>query len=159
MELTYEAAQAETQRLAEQRQSLTDKHAALQASLEATQASAGEAVLAGTSTTKIVEQIGRMQTELQITERALQALGLKEHEARQREQRARIADLRRQAVENREQAAAIRAEAEPYLAALERIEGVRPELGQYARSERLEYQAHRIDLNTEELAFRMEPPR
>ncbi len=70
----------------------------------------------------------------------------------------RIADQKRQAADLRTQAAAIRAEAEPHLAALERIEGVRPTLSR-ARSDALDMQAHRLDLHTEELEWRLEHPR
>ena len=155
MELTYDAAQAETQRLVEQRQSWTDKRAALQTSLEATHARAGDAALAGTSTAKIAEQIGRTQMELQIAERALQALEVKEHEAKRSAQRARIAELRTQAAEKRAQAVAVSAKAAPHMDALFRIEGVRP-FFERSRSCDLELEADRIDRSIEWLESRLE---
>ncbi len=70
----------------------------------------------------------------------------------------RIADETAQVAQLREQAAAIRAEVEPLLLEIERIEGVRPTLAG-ARSQHLEAQAYRWELHVEELEFRLRNPR
>ncbi len=155
VELTYEAAQAETARLAEEQGRWTEKRAQLAADLDALQARAGADALAGTSTTTIAERIRGMETEVQIADRALQAIDLQQHEAGQVAQRARIAELRAQAAAKREQAAAISAEAEPHLAALERIEGTRPYFEQ-SRSLALHREADHIDRSIEWLESRLE---
>lgn len=85
-----------------------------------------------------------------------------ERQADEQEKQARIqriADYKAQAAQLREQAAAVRAEAEPHYAALERIEGVRPPTLAGARSVQLELAAHRMELNTEELEWRLQHPR
>ncbi len=158
MELTHDAAQAEVDRLHEQHNEWTHRRAALAAELEATRYAAGADALAGKSTAEIAERITRLQTETQIADRALQVLDTKLDEAKRLTRHARIADDRARAVQLREEAAAIRAEAEPHLAALERIESVRPNLGR-SRSQQLEDHAYRLELNAEELEFRMRNPR
>ena len=158
MDLTLEAAEADLDALQAQQRTWTERRAQLAADLDALHAQAGEQALAGTSTTEIAERLARLGTEGQIADRAVQALDTKIQEATRAAQRARIADYQVQAAQLREQAAHLRAEAEPHLVALERIEGVRPAL-ERARSQRLEEQAHRLELGAEELAFRLEHPR
>ena len=158
MELTLDTAEAEMARLQEQQRTWTEKRAQLGTTLDALHAQAGEKALAGTSTTDIAERIARMGTEVQIADRALHALDTKIQEAKRAAQRARIADYQVQAAQLREQAATIRAQAAPLLDEIEKIEGVRPTLVG-ARSQRLEEQAHRLELGAEELAFRLEHPR
>ncbi len=160
MELpTHDAAQAEVDRLHEQHNEWTDRRAALVAELEATRHAAGADALAGKSTAEIAERITRLQTEVQIADRALQALDTKIDEAKRVTRYARIADERAQAAQMREQAAAIRAEAEPLLLELERIEGVRPEFGRNARSVQLEFAADRWEIGAEHQQFQLENPR
>ncbi len=158
MDLTLEAAEAETARLQAQQRTWTERRAQLAADLDALHAQAGEQALAGTSTTALAERLARLGTEGQIADRALHALDTKIQEATRAAQRARIADHARQAAQLREQAATIRAQAAPLLDEIEKLEGVRPTLAD-ARSQRLEQQAYRLDLNTEELAFRLEHTR
>ncbi len=158
MELTHDAAQAEVTRLLEQQREWTRKREQLGADLALLQGHAGEQALAGDSTAEIADRITRMQTEVQIADRALQALDTKIDEAKRVTRHARIADERARAAQLREQAAAIRAEAEPHMAALERIEGVRPMLGR-CKSQLLEEKAHRFDLGAEYQQFQLENPR
>ncbi len=156
MDLTLEAAEAETARLQAQQRTWTERRAQLAADLDALHAQAGEQALAGTSTTEIAERIARMGTEVQIADRALQALDLKIQDATRAAQRARIADLRAQASAKRQAAAAISMEAALHLEALERIEGTRPTFAQ-ARSLGLHHEADRIDRSIEWLESRLEP--
>ena len=155
MELTHDAAQAEVTRLLEQQREWTRKRQQLETDLAMLQALAGEQALAGDSTAEIADQITRLQTEAQIADRALQALDTKIDEAKRVTRHARIADNRTQAAQLREQAAAIRAEAEPHMAALERIEGVRPEFGR-CTSQLLEEEADRFDMSVSYLEFQLE---
>ena len=157
MELTHDAAQAEVTRLLAQQREWTRKREQLETDLALVQAHAGEQALAGVDTGDIADRIARLQTEAQIADRALQALDTKIDEAKRVTRHARIADERQHAAQLREQAAAIRAEAEPHMAALERIEGVRPEFGR-CTSQLLEEEADRYEIGAEHLEFRMEHP-
>ena len=159
MELTHDAALAEVTRLLEQQREWTRKRDQLGTDLAMLQAHAGEQALAGDSTAEIADRITRMQTEAQIADRALQALDTKIGEAKRVTRIARIADERARAAQMREQAAAIRAEVEPLLLELERIEGVRPEFGRNARSVQLEFAADRWENGADYQQFQLENPR
>jgi len=101
-------------------------------------------------------QAERDREEQACTERSrAQVLERQADEQRRQERIQRIADYQAQATQLREQAEAIRAEAEPHLAALERLEGVRPVLGR-SRSQQLEDEAHRLDFGVEHQQFRLE---
>ncbi len=86
-----------------------------------------------------------------------QVLERQADEQRREGLRKRIADERDQDAQLREQAAQLRAEAESHLAALEAIEGGRPMLGR-SRSVSLEEQVNRLELNAEDLEWRLSHP-
>jgi hypothetical protein len=152
--MTYDETQAQTALLEGQRQTWIDKRAVLQAELEQLQTGAGEAALAGTSTGKLAERIGRVEMEIQIAGRALQAAEGKLKEMKRAESLAYTEHLRQRAVELRQQAAALHMECEPHLEALHRLQGVRVWF-EAGREVDLTNEAYRIERDVEERELRL----
>lgn len=153
--LTYEAALARVADVEAQQQHWTERRELVRAELETLQAQAGAAALAGTSTSTLATRISRLQTQQQIVERAIAALGAQHQAAHQVAQQARIAELRQEVAAKQAAAAAVLREAAPHLDALERIEGVRPYF-ERSRSLALEQEADRIARSIEWLERRLE---
>ena len=154
MDLTLEAAEAETARLQESQQQWTDKRAVLVQALTELEANAGQAALAGESTATLADQISRLHSEIRIAEQAIAALAGQQQQAEQAVQLARIVDERKRALERFQAAAALRDQAEPHLRALEDVEGVRFS-HPHPRSARIEQEGYRWLYHANEQAFRL----
>ena len=154
MTITYEDALAEIERLQQQVQQWGAKRAALTQALETLEANAGHAALAGEPTAKLADQLSRLEAEIRIANQALVALAEQQAQADVAARLARIIESRQQALTCFQEAAAVRAQAEPHLAALEAIEG-----GRFAhptpRSARLEMAGQRWLEGAEQQAFQL----
>ncbi len=123
--MTYEAAQAEGERLHAQHAAWRDKRAQLVRAQADLRASAGQAALAGTSTAKLADQSTRLDAEIRIADEVLAQLVAQQATATVAAQLARIADLRQQVVDTLAQRAPLAAQIQPHLDALEQITGLR----------------------------------
>jgi len=119
------AANNEVTRLTTQQQSWTEKRAQLVRTIADVKANAGASALAGTSTSKMADQVSRLHAEVEITDQALATLASQMEHAKAAVTLARIDDTRRRVVELSHEAQAAVAAAKPHLDALEVLEGVR----------------------------------